>query len=664
VAYWILGVEATKGSKDSTFVAKLSRLDGAKAEVRSQEQAATCVDDLDGSSLRVVSVKTVAKSRRPYPPFTTSTLQQSASSACGFSPHRTMSIAQKLYEAGLITYMRTDSVNVAKVALDAVRAKIGEDFGEDYLPEKPNYYRSKAGAQEAHEAIRPTDVSRKPGSLDLDAAANKLYDLIWRRFVASQMADARLLQRTVGLEAEKDGLRHSYLFTASTTSVDFDGFLAVTKAPAAKKSKEDSDDESDEVKSIPPLVEGEKLVAARWLSDRKETKPPPHYSEAALVKALEENGVGRPSTYAQTIEVLVDRQYATRADRQLVPTQRGMDVNDWLVKKLEPLFNVGYTAEMEADLDKVEEGKEKGDGMLSDFYRKFSAWMEAAKEPPPPAAKFDQLFALLDEVKNWRDPVKNGSRVYDDHGFVTSLRKQLAENKVAASERQLMALVKLAVAYRDQIHDGEIRIIDLGYGPELDRVKNAPSEDLVKWCFQTIDRIGGLSKNPFLKSLREQVDRGRLLSPKQFQILARSVGENAGALDDADQVRARLAPYVPGGFEVVDTDPAVPGILKLLESVTEWKEPVRRGRRTYNDAEFVASLRDQYARRSSLSPRQVLALKRVCVAYRSQIPDFEQMADRLGLRELPRAEKAGDAERDAKKADRAERKAKKKARDA
>jgi len=477
------------------------------------------------------------------------------------------------------------------------------------------------------------------------------------------MADARLAQRTVGLEADKDGLRHSYLFTASTTAVEFDGFLAVMKAPATRKAKDDADDESDEVKSLPPLAEGEKLVAARWLSDRKETKPPPRYSEAALVKALEENGVGRPSTYAQTIEVLVDRQYATREERQLVPTQRGMDVNDWLVKKLEPLFNVGYTAEMEADLDKVEEGEVKGNGMLSDFYRKFSTWMEAAKEPPPPTDKFDQLFALLDEVKNWREPVKNGARVYDDHGFVTSLRKQLAENKVAASERQLMALVKLAVAYRDQIRDGEIRIIDLGYGPELDRVKNAPSEDLVKWCFQTIDRIGGLSKNPFLNSLREQVDRGRLLSPKQFQILARSVGENAGALDDADQVRARLAPYVPGGFEVADTDPAVPGILKLLESVTEWKEPVRRGRRTYNDAEFVASLRDQYARRSSLSPRQVLALRRVCVNYRSQIPDFEQMADRLGLRELPRMEKVGDAERDAKKAARAERRAKK-ARDA
>ncbi len=655
VAYWVLGVEAAKSAKDPAFIAKLSRVDGEKPEVVTQERAATYVDDLDGSALRVVSVKTQPKTRHPYPPFTTSTLQQAASSVCGFSPHRTMSIAQKLYEAGLITYMRTDSVNIAATALDAVRRQIAGEFGGAFVPEKPNHYKSKAGAQEAHEAIRPTDVARRPGEVELDASSAKLYDLIWRRFVASQMADAKLSQKTVGLEAEKDSLRHSYLFTASTTSVDFEGFLAVMKVSATKKAKESEDEESDEVKTLPPLAEGDALLPLRWLSDRKETKPPARFSEASLVKALEENGVGRPSTYAQTIEVLVDRQYATREARQLVPTARGMDVSDWLVKKLEPLFNVGYTAEMEGELDKVEAGAVRGDGMLSDFYRKFTAWMEAAKEPPPPSDKFDQLFGLLDQVRVWKPAVKNGNRVYDDHGFVESVRRQLAENKLAVTDRQLQALVKLAIGYRDQIPDGEIKLIDLGYGPELDSVKNSPSDDLVKWCFQTIDRIGGLTKNPFLNSLREQVDRGRLLSQKQFQILARSVGENAGALDDADQVRARLAPYVPGGFEIAPVDPAVPELLRLLEAVTEWKEPVRRGRRTYNDQEFVASLRDQYARRSSLSPRQVLALRRVCVSYKSQIPAFEDVADRLGLRELPQAEKAGDAEKDAKAAVRAER---------
>ena len=657
VAYWVLGVEASKGTKETSFIAKLARLDDAKPEVRSQEQAATLVDDLDGAGLRVAYVKRQPKTRHPYPPFTTSTLQQAASSVCGFSPHRTMSIAQKLYEAGLITYMRTDSVNVAAVAREAAKELIVSEFGAAFVPEKPNFYKSKSGAQEAHEAIRPTDVRLHPAEAGLDAASTKLYDLIWRRFVASQMAEARLVQTTVGLEAEKDGLRHSYLFTASTATVEFEGFLAVMKAaPKKAKAAEDADEDSDEVKSLPPLAEGEALTPVRWLSDRKETKPPPRYSEASLVKALEENGVGRPSTYAQTIEVLVDRQYATREARQLVPTPRGMDVNDWLVKKIEPLFNVGYTAQMEGELDKVEEGAERGNDMLSGFYRQFTAWVRDAQEPPPPTEKFTALFELLDEVKTWRPPMTIGKRTFGDREFVESVRQQLAEGKMPVSEKQLQALVKVAVAYRDQIRDGEMRLVDLGYGPEIDRVKNAPSDELVKWCFQTIDRIGGLTKNPFLNSLREQVDRGRVLSAKQFAILARSVGENAGALDDADQVRARLAPYVPGGFEIAPVDPAVPDLLALLETVKEWKEPVRRGRRVYNDHEFVSSLRDQYARRSSLSPRQVLALRRVCVNYREQIPTFEEVADRLGLRDLPQHEKASSAEKDAKAAARAERK--------
>ena len=657
VAYWVLGVEASKGTKETAFIAKLARLDDEKPEVRSQEQAATLVDDLDGAGLRVAYVKQQPKTRHPYPPFTTSTLQQAASSVCGFSPHRTMSIAQKLYEAGLITYMRTDSVNVAAVAREAAKDLIASEFGAAFVPEKPNFYKSKSGAQEAHEAIRPTDVHMHPAEAGLDAASTKLYDLIWRRFVASQMAEARLVQTTVGLEAEKDSLRHSYLFTASTATVEFEGFLAVMKAaPKKAKAAEDADEESDEVKSLPPLAEGEALTPVRWLSDRKETKPPPRYSEASLVKALEENGVGRPSTYAQTIEVLVDRLYATREARQLVPTPRGMDVNDWLVKKIEPLFNVGYTAKMEGELDKVEEGAERGNDMLSDFYRQFTAWVRDAQEPPPPTEKFTALFELLNEVKTWRPPMTIGKRTFGDREFVESVRQQLAEGKMPVSEKQLQALVKVAVAYRDQIRDGEMRLVDLGYGPEIDRVKNAPSDELVKWCFQTIDRIGGLTKNPFLNSLREQVDRGRVLSAKQFAILARSVGENAGALDDADQVRARLAPYVPGGFEIAPVDPAVPDLLALLETVKEWKEPVRRGRRVYNDHEFVSSLRDHYARRSSLSPRQVLALRRVCVNYREQIPTFEEVADRLGLRDLPMHEKASSAEKDAKAAARAERK--------
>ena len=647
VAYWVLGVEAAKGASQgaASFIARLSRLDGEKPNIRQLDAATSLVDDLDGAGLVVESVKKTARARHPYPPFTTSTLQQAASSVCGFSPHRTMSIAQKLYEEGLITYMRTDSVNVAEVARRAAAQLVTSEFGAEYLPETPNFYKSKENAQAAHEAIRPTDVARKPGTVGLDASAAKLYDLIWRRFVASQMADAKFLLRTVAIKAVKagDSLRHDYLFTASSTSVEFDGFLKVMPTALSKKKGEgDGDEDTDEVSSLPRLTEGEKLVVNRILSERKETKPPARYSEAALVKALEENGVGRPSTYAQTIETLVARSYATREGRQLVPTQRGMDVNDWLVKKLEPLFNVGYTANMEAELDKVEDGAEKGDDMLSGFYRQFVAWLEEAKDPPPPDEKFDAVFAMLDEVREWKTPVGKGKRVFDDKGFVDSVRKQRADGRLPLSDKQLATLAKLAIAYRDQISDSEMRIIDLGFGPELDRVKNAPSAELVKWCFQTIDRIGSLTKNPFLASLREQMDAGRQLSLKQFSILARTVGTNAGSLDDADLVRQRLAPYVPGGFETAPSDPAIPELLAMADEIKTWREPLKRGRHEYDDQAFVKSLRDQFGRRRSLSPRQSAALRRVVLCYRDQISDFAARAEKINL-SSPEPSEAGDA---------------------
>ena len=661
VAYWVMGVEAKKGSGPK-FTARLARIDGEKASVTDEQQSMMILGDLDQVSLSVRDVKSTQRTRHPMPPFTTSSLQQAASSVCGFSPKVTMGLAQKLYEEGLITYMRTDSVNIAAVARDAARKLISEKYGAEFTPEKPNFYKSKGGAQEAHEAIRPTDVAQEPGSIKLDAKSAKLYDLIWRRFVASQMSDARLSLRTVVISADRPGICHDYEFTASATSVDFEGFLKVMNKLSVKERKPE-DEESDEVDSLPPLSKGDALTAVRWISDRKETKPPPHYSEAALVKALEENGVGRPSTYAATVETLVTRQYAERTNRQLLPTQRGMDVNDWLVKKLDSLFAVDYTAKMEEELDEIEEGKVGFDSMLSNFYRKFAAALEAAKDPPPPTEKFDEILAVLNDVTEWREPVSNaaaGHRVVSDREFMESVREQKEKGEKPLSAKQLDALVKLAVSYRDRIPDGERRIEALGYGPEIDSARNAPSDDLVRWCFQTIDRIGGLQKNQFLASLREQVDRGKTLTTKQFSILARSVGENAGNLEDCEAVRARLSPYVPEGFAAIETDPAVPGLLKLLESVKTWKEPAKRGRRVYDDEQFYSSLRDQYARRSSLSPRQVLALRRVCANYRDQIPDYAEHEVELGLDKLPsRAAIAegsrASAEKDAKADERASR---------
>ena len=637
--YYLMGVEAKKPADAFSFVAKLARFDGKKPEIKAQETANNILLDLAGAALEVTDLKAQPKTRHALPPFTTSTLQQAASSVLGFSPGKTMKLAQTLYEQGRITYMRSDSVNVSEQARAAAKDFIVANYGASFYPETPNFFSTKAkngvAAQEAHEAIRPTDVALTPQTAKLEAAELKLYDLIWRRFVASQMSDAKTTVKTVSIAAVKPALAHSYLFTASATEIDFEGFLKVMKLSLKKKRADgEDDDDTDEVAKLPDVKVGDELEAVRWLADEKQTKGPSHYSEASLIKALEENGVGRPSTYAATIETLKAREYAKTEKKKLVPLERGILVCDWLVKKMDSLFNVGYTAEMEAELDKVEEQGEPMNAMLSEFYAKFLKEISDSAEPPPDRAKFDLVFELLSEVREWKPAKKIGKRTYDDKAFVESVKDQAAEGKRPLSARQLEFLVKMAVMYAAQIKDCEKRLKEAGLGAGATLVPRADAE-LVKFCFMTMDRIGGMLKNPFLKSLHDQWDRGKGLSPKQFGILARTVGENSGALEDCDAIRAKLAEFVPGGFDDKQQDPTVPGILKLMATVTEWRPTAKKGKKVYDDQGFVKSLSDQYARRHSLSPRQVVALKRVAVAYKDKIPDFAAKAEELGLTDIP-----------------------------
>ena len=629
--YYLLGVEARKPGEEKSFVAKLARLDGEKPDVRDKETANRALFDLADAALAVTDLKAQPKVRHALPPFTTSTLQQAASSVLGFSPGKTMKLAQSLYEQGRITYMRTDSVNVSDQARAAAKDFIVANCGPEYYPEKPNLFKSKADAQGAHEAIRPTDVGLVPKAAQMDAQELKLYDLVWRRFVASQMADAKTTVKTVSIAAQKPGMAHDYLFTASATLVDFDGFLRVMKLSLKKKKPDGEDDEdTDEVAYLPDVKVGDRLEAVRWLSDEKQTKGPSHYSEASLIKALEENGVGRPSTYAATIETLKARDYAKTEKKKLVPLERGILVCDWLVKKLDSLFSVGYTAKMEAELDKVESEGEPMNQMLSEFYAKFLREIGDCAEPPPDRSKFDFVFGLLSQVREWTPAKKVGKRVYDDKAFVESVREQAAEGKRALSARQLEFLIKVAVQYADQIPDCEAKLREAGLGAGASFAQKADPA-LVTYCFETMDRIGGLMENPFYKSIREQFERGRALSMKQFGILAKAVGENADPLPDCEAVRAKLVEFVPGGFATRVEDPTIPGLFELFEQVTEWRPSAKRGKKVYDDKEFVKSLAAQYARRHSLSPRQVAALRRVLFVYRGRIPGYAERAAELGL---------------------------------
>lgn len=637
--YQLLGVEARKPGDAKSFVAKLARLDGEKPDIREKEVANRLILDLANATLKVSDVKAQPKVRHALPPFTTSTLQQTASSVLGFSPGKTMKLAQALYEQGRITYMRTDSVNVSDQARAAAKAFIEKWCGPEFYPEKPNFYATKAKggveAQGAHEAIRPTDVELSPkraGEAGLEAAELKLYDLIWRRFVASQMADAKTTVKTLSIEAVKPALAHTYLFTASATAVDFEGFLKIMKLSLKKKTKDGEDDEdSDEVAYLPNAAVGSTLEALRWICDEKKTKGPAHYSEASLIKALEENGVGRPSTYAQTIETLKTREYAKTEKKKLVPLERGVLVCDWLVKNMDALFSVGFTARMEGQLDKVESEGEPMDQMLSEFYCEFLKSLPKPV-PPPDRAKFELVLSMLGEVHEWKEPKKVGKREYNDEKFFTSCREQFVKGERPMSARQLEFLVRMAILYEGQIADCAERLRNAGLAAGSG-VSPKADPALVAYCFEVMDRIGGMEKNPFIKSLRDQVEHGRGLSMKQFVILARAVGENAGALDDVDDIRAKLAEFVPGGFGAAEkADPSVPKILALFATVTEWRPKAKRGKRIYDDKEFVTSLTEQYARRHTLSPRQLQALKRVAAVYRSQIPDYAAKAAEFGLR--------------------------------
>lgn len=347
-----------------------------EAEARDLERRLRAVDEW-----RVASVATKEKKRNPVAPFITSTLQQEAARKLSFSVKKTMQIAQKLYEGvefgaeggvGLITYMRTDSTRVADSALNEVRAFIAAHYGDDKLPAKANQYKNKKGAQDAHEAIRPTSVARTPeqAARYLEADELALYRLIWQRFVASQMVPAVYDATTIDIEGGE-----GFVFRATGSVLRFAGFLTVYEEG---KDERDAEDEATALK-LPPVTAGEVVECRELQADQSFTKPPARYTEATLVKTLEEQGIGRPSTYAQILSVIQSREYVEKRDGRFHPTDLGMVVADVLTENFADLFDPGYTAQLEAQLDEIEEGKRNWRDALDDFYEKFQADLKAAE---------------------------------------------------------------------------------------------------------------------------------------------------------------------------------------------------------------------------------------------------------------------------------------------
>jgi len=374
--YWSLAVtlETPDGAR---FVSRVVGFGGDKIgrlDIPDEATARRIEAALKSGDYRVVSIEAKPVRRNPPPPFTTSTLQQEASRKLGYAAARTMQLAQRLYEDGRITYMRTDGVDVAPEAIAATRAVIGKDFGDRYVPDKARHYQVKAkNAQEAHEAIRPTDLSRSPaapgGALEPDQA--KLYGLIWKRMVASQMASAELERTTVDIEA---GSADKVALRATGQVVRFDGFLTLYQ------EGRDDDSEDEDSRRLPPMKEGDRLTERRIAVDQHFTEPPPRYTEATLIKKMEEIGIGRPSTYTATLSVLRDRDYVRLEKRQLIPEDKGRLVTAFLSSFFERYVEYDFTADLEEKLDKVSNGDISWKDLLRDFWRQFSADVDNTKE--------------------------------------------------------------------------------------------------------------------------------------------------------------------------------------------------------------------------------------------------------------------------------------------
>ena len=387
--YWSIDAELKPELNKKKFIAHLVKVDNLEPQLSASDAVDGIIKDLQNAKYSVSNIKRGTRTRNPFPPFTTSTLQQQASRQLGFTAKRTMRIAQQLYEGidlgeggatGLITYMRTDSTTVSAIALEQVRKYIRNAHGEKYLPASPIMHKTKAAqAQEAHEAVRPTLVSRTPDAVQniLTPEQFKLYQLIWRRFVASQMESA--VYETLSIEVNGNTDNHSYLLRASGSKLQFPGFLVLYEEAVDDDAKKDN-----ETLDLPEgLKDGDGLQLIRLLPEQHFTQPPPRYTEASLVQALEEYGIGRPSTYAPIISTIQARGYVERDGKRLIPTETGFVVNDLLVEYFPDVLGVDFTAHMEEDLDEIASGKRNWQTVISDFYGSFEPKLKHAQEMMP-----------------------------------------------------------------------------------------------------------------------------------------------------------------------------------------------------------------------------------------------------------------------------------------
>ena len=644
--YWNFSIKLEAEGK--VFVAKLFKINADKFTINNEKDAIALLEAvINGNGFKVAKIEAKDRRRNAPPPFTTSTLQQASNNLLHYSASNTMRLAQQLYEGvdtgagtqGLITYMRTDSVNIAAEAQSSCRAFIDTKYGKEYVPAKPNFYKSKSGAQEAHEAIRPTDVNNTPERMKpyLDDRQLRLYTLIWKRFVASQMSKA--LQRQTAVDVATVGADgKEYTFRSNALVTVFPGFMCLY-------GNVGGDDANAEI--LGKLREQQNCKLIDSIKEQKFTEPPSRYSEASLIKKLEECGIGRPSTYATIMRTIQTRNYVDKEKGRLFPSELGFKVNDFLLKVLPSLFEIDFTSRMESQLDEIESGKLAWTNMLAKFYEHFEPWLKAAKcYGAPEHEKAQAVIDQLATIQNWEKPVKVGRRTYNDEKFFNSVKDKYAETQVLTA-KQWGVLLRLAAKYSKELpnfskiaskHDFQNDWDEAceKHKEVLKQQAEAPSEqevarykemlayfDNIKFDEPTKRGKRTYDDKKFIGSFASQLDRGKILSEKQLAVLGRFAAkykdqmqpDNFVALCKLIGVDPEKPEAVMKDGKVVEQDPEVVKLLAELEKVTEWAEPVKKGKRVFDDREFIESLRKQAGNGKILSPRQVGALKRTAKKY-------------------------------------------------
>jgi DNA topoisomerase I len=649
--YWNFAADFLwKNVAGKKYSAKLLKVNGKKVEIGNQEEVEAVFSEIDNSQIcEIGEAKQEVVQKRASAPFITSTLQQSAGTNLRFTANRTMQIAQQLYEGvaiendqtvGLITYMRTDSFTLSQEAINKCRGFIVESFGEKFQPSKPNYYKNKSNAQEAHEAIRPTNVFRTPESVKdyLTTEQYNLYRLIWNRFVACQMSPAQVSKTTIDtkIEGEKN---NTYIFRTISNVTLFSGFEKVLRA------------NKEEISGPVFLTEIKKNDSSTLLelnNEQKFTDPPSRFSEPSLIRELESNGIGRPSTYASIINTIQKRQYAEKEKGKLKPTDLGFNVNDYLVEFLEALFNVGFTAEMENKLDAVEAGKESWTSMLDEFYQQFQEWLDAAKyKEAPDVDKVAAVFKCIDSIDNWEVQEAKTPRAKNDKTFVASIKKQFEKNN-KLSKKQWDSLLKVAIKYSDQISDfvevaakfnfaedvSEIKEVMIQeekakiekqkeYGAVTEKMINAinllSEESINEFTFNNSFRF---SEETFFNSLIKRAKQKQTFTDKQQNVFCRIIMGNKDKISNFDDLKEALGfseedfQNNAGGKPIDESKvKEITDLLMKFDDFAGWAEPQKKGRRTFNDKDFFSSLKKQFAIKKQLSVKQVFALKKLVTKY-------------------------------------------------